>query len=111
MGSGKGSATQPCVIRKRLGFADLADASEPVVLQSANVELAAGLLILRVTKKNVACRLHHLLAFHDAPALVAFIGEPATEPLQHGSLRLLELKEERFAVAGHQQRNTAKCSD
>src|SRR6185369_17864085 len=90
-----------------LQFADFADPAEPVVLQRANVELTPGFVVLRVTKKNVARGLHHLLTFNDTSALMPNIGYPAPKPFQHGPLRLLELKEERLAVASHQQRDVA----
>src|SRR5262245_65085216 len=80
-----------------------------MVFQRANIELTAGAIILRVTKKNITRRLHHLLAFHDTTALVPVISDPPTEPLQYRSLGLLKLKEKRLAIASHQQRNTAEC--
>ena len=39
------------------------------------------------------------------------VHEPATEPFQCGSLDLLKLKKEGFAVASHQQRNAAESSN
>ena len=43
----------------------------------------------------------------SADALSEFLSTSA-EPLQYGTLRLLDLKKERFAVTRHQQRDTAK---
>ena len=65
---------------------------------------------MRVAKKNITRRLHHLLTFNNTPPLMSLISDPATEPLQDGTLRLFKLKEERFAIASHQQRNATECS-
>jgi hypothetical protein len=51
------------------------------------------------------------LAFYDTSALMPVVREPATEPFQYGSLGLLKLKEEGFAITSHQQRNTAESPD
>src|SRR5215813_10332987 len=107
MGPCKSTAAHARVIRKRLQFTDLADPAEPMVLQRADVELTAGFVVLRVTKKNIARGLHHLLTFHDTLALMPDIGYPPAEALQYRTLRLLELQEQRFAVASHQQRDVA----
>src|SRR5262245_38447288 len=105
MGTRESTTAKPCIIRERPHFTDLAYSSEPMIFQRANVELTARTIILCVTKENITCGLHHLLAFHNTSALMPVVSEPATEPFQYGSLGLLKLKEEGFAVTGHQQRN------
>jgi hypothetical protein len=82
-----------------------------MVFQRANVELTAGTIIVCVTKKNIACSLHHLLAFYNPSALMPVVREPAAEPFQYGSLGLFKLKEEGFVVASHQQCNKAEGPD
>jgi len=47
--------------------------AQPAVLQGPNVELAAGVLILRKAEENIAGRLHHLLALYNAAALVPLV--------------------------------------
>src|SRR4249920_2618494 len=70
MGPRKRTTAHARVIRERLQFADFADPAESVVLQRANIELTPGFVVLRVTKKNVARGLHHLLTLHDTSALM-----------------------------------------
>src|SRR5205085_621529 len=67
--------------------------------------------VLRRTEEDIAGRLHHPLPLDDAAALVAAVAELAAEPLQRRMHRLLDLQEQRLAVAGHEQRDAAEGSD
>jgi hypothetical protein len=96
MGTRKSTTAKPYIIRERPQFTDLTYSAEHMIFQRANVELTAGTIILCVPKKNIACGLHHLLAFHDPSALMPVVREPTAEPFQYGSLGLFKLKEEGF---------------
>ena len=102
MGTRQSTAAERCIIRKRPRFTDLTYSAEPMVFQGANVELTARTIILCVTEKNITCGLHHLLAFHNTPALMPVLDEPAAGPFQCGSLGLLKLKEDGLAIPSHQ---------
>src|SRR5258708_2351872 len=96
-------------MRECCPFGDFADAAQPAVLQGPNVELAAGVLILRVAEEDIAGGLHHLLALYDAAALVPLVPKLAAKTLQHGILRLLKLKEQWFV--GQKQTDAAEGPD
>src|SRR5258708_3496997 len=98
-------------MRECCPFGDFADAAQPAVLQGPNVELAAGVFILRIAEENITGGLHHLLALYNAAALVPLVPKLAAKTLQHGILRLLDLKEQRFVVAGQKQADAAKGPD
>src|SRR6202044_2486829 len=55
--------------------------------------------------------LHHPLPLDHAPALRALIGKLLRQSLEHGALRLLDLQEQRLAVAAKKQPNDADRAD
>src|SRR5207247_7363767 len=79
---------------------------EPPVLQLAHVEIARGRLVLGPAEEDVARRLHHALALDHAAALVTTTFR--AEPLAHGFAGLLDLQEQRRAVAGQEQPDPAE---
>src|SRR4051812_24806627 len=85
---------------------ELADRPEPPVLQLAHVEVPLGSRVLRPSQKDVARRLHDMLAF-DAP-LARVTLEFSPEAFEHGCSRLLDLKEEGSAVAAREQADRAE---
>ena len=48
---------------------------------------------------------------YNAAALVPIVPKLAVKTLQHGILRLLDLKEQRFVVAGQKQADAAEGPD
>src|ERR1700677_2948552 len=94
---------QPGIFRKRLVLGELADRAEPAVLQDANIEFDAYGLIRRPAEKNVGRRLHHPLPLDHALALRALVGKLLRKSLEDGALRLLDLQEERLAVAAEEK--------
>src|SRR5262249_58600594 len=74
-----------------------ADRTEPPVLELAHIELPVRRGILGPAEEQVACRLHDALALDHPLALVAL--EFWRQPLEHGWAGLLELQEQRPAVA------------
>src|SRR5262249_60993190 len=67
----------------------------------------AALLVLRVRKKYLARAVRSWPPSRDRGASTPKRVSPPAEPLQYRTLRLLELQEQRFAVASHQQRDVA----
>ena len=104
-------AAQPGIFRQRLLLGELADRAEPAVLQDANIEFDPLRLVRRPAEKNVARRLHHPLPLDHAPALRALVGKLLRESLEDGALRLLDLQEERLAVAAEEQPDNTDRAD
>ena len=90
---------------------EFADRAEPAVLQDANIEFDPQGLVRRPAEKDVARRLHHPLPLDHAPALRALVGKLLREPLEDGALRLLDLQEERLAVAAEEQPDDTDRAD
>src|SRR6185312_10714390 len=90
---------------------ELADRAKPAVLQDADIEPNAQRLVCRPAEKNVACGLHHPLPLDHPPALRAVVGKLFREPLEDRALRLLDLQEERLAVAAQEQPDNADRAD
>jgi hypothetical protein len=64
-----------------------------------------------VAEEDIAGGLHHLLAVYNAAALVPLVRKLAAKTLQHGILRLLDLKEQRFVVTRQKQADAAEGTD
>ena len=96
---------------KRLLLGELAHPAEPAVLENANIEIDPQRLVRRPAEKNVARGLHHPLTLDHAPALRALIGKLRRQPLEDRALRLLDLQEERLAVAVEEQPDDTDRAD
>src|SRR5437867_13324606 len=97
------------VARQRLLLDQLADRAKPPVLQLAHIELTVGRGVLGPAQEHIARRLHDTLAFDHALALMAV--ELRCQPLEHRLARLLDLQEQRRAVAAHIEPDGAERAD
>src|SRR5262245_55777032 len=106
MVTGERTPAQARVALERPLLNQLADRTEPPVLQMAYIEVSMRRNVLRPTQELVTRRLHDTLTLDHPPALVAV--EFRSQPLEHGPAGFLDLQEQRCAVAAHVERDCAK---
>src|SRR5438552_17355644 len=96
MGARKRPPTKAGVARQCSLLNQLADRTEPTVLQLAHIEVSVRCDVLRPAQEDVARRLHDALTFNHPLALVAL--EFRRQLLEHGFAGFLDLQEQRSAV-------------
>ena len=70
------ASAQMCIVNECILLNKLADRTQAPVFQFAHVKMSARVIVLRPPQKNVARRLHDMLAFHNPPAWVTTVFGP-----------------------------------
>src|SRR5438046_7430820 len=106
MGARKRPPTKAGVARQCSLLNQLADRTEPPVLQLAHIEVSVRCDVLRPAQEEIACGLHDALTLDHPLALMAL--EFRGQPLEHGFAGFFNLQEQRRAVAAQVEADGAE---